>query len=366
MGYLRIYYANISASIAQHINNEYNENEVIKMSITIKDVAKKAGVSPSTVSRTINNHYSISEETKEKVRKVMDELGYAYDKSHIKKHDIGVVFPRSMVDVYENPFYLEIVRGISYICNKERYSLHVITGADVREMKTSMEIADCEGYIFLDAIIDQAVTDYLRERMIPYIMIGKPPIQSITSISVDTDNIQAGYEAVKYLLGKGHQKIGYIGEKKEAQYSTDRRLGYIQALTEAGYEVKEDYMKNLSSSYSYNPDEILDLLKSDQCPSAFVVCDDIYAVIMTRLINEVGKKIPDDISIVSFNNSIFARFSEPPLTSIDVSPNQLGMEAVVQMIKHIETPTMFATRTIVPFTIRKRQSVKNMNKGDSH
>ena len=206
------------------------------MSITIKDIAKKAGVSPSTVSRTINNHYYIREETNEKVRKVMDDLGYVYDKSHIKKHDVGVVFPRSMVDVYENPFYLEIVRGI----------------------------------------------------------------------------------------------------------------------------------KNLSSSYSYNPNEILELLRSDDCPSAFVVCDDIYAVIMVRLITEVGKKVPDDISIVSFNNSIFARFSEPPLTSIDVSPNQLGMEAVVQLIKHIETPTMFATRSIVPFTIRKRQSVKEMNKDDSH
>lgn len=294
------------------------------MSITIKDIAKKAGVSPSTVSRTINNHYSISEETKEKVRKVMDELGYVYDKSHIKKHDVGVVFPRSMVDVYENPFYLEIVRGISYMCNKGRYSLHIITGADTREMKTSMEIADCEGYIFLNTKIESSMTDYLRERMIPYIMIGKPPMNSITSVSVDTDNIQAGYE------------------------------------------VKEDYIKNLSSSYSYNPNEILELLRSDECPSAFVVCDDIYAVIMVRLITEVGKKVPDDISIVSFNNSIFARFSEPPLTSIDVSPNQLGMEAVVQLIKHIETPTMFATRSIVPFTIRKRQSVKEMNKGDSH
>lgn len=213
------------------------------MSITIKDIAKKAGVSPSTVSRTINNHYSISEETKEKVRKVIDELGYVYDKSHIKKHDVGVVFPRSMVDVYENPFYLEIVRGISYMCNKGRYSLHIITGADTREMKTSMEIADCEGYIFLNTKIESSVTDYLRERMIPYIMIGKPPMNSITSVSVDTDNIQAGYEAVKYLLKKGHQKIGYIGEKKDVQYSIDRRLGYIQALSEAGYEIKEDYIK---------------------------------------------------------------------------------------------------------------------------
>lgn len=84
--------------------------------------------------------------------------------------------------------------------------------------------------------------------------------------------------------------------------------------------MKEDYIKNLSSSYSYNPDEILKLLRSDDCPTAFVVCDDIYAVIMVRLITEIGKKVPDDISIISFNNSIFARFSEPPLTSIDVSP----------------------------------------------
>ena len=88
----------------------------------------------------------------------------------------------------------------------------------------------------------------------------------------------------------------------------DRRLGYIQALSEAGYEIKEDYIKNLSSSYSYNPNEILELLRSDDCPSAFVVCDDIYAVIMVRLITEVGKKVPDDISIVSFNNSYLCTF----------------------------------------------------------
>ena len=81
---------------------------------------------------------------------------------------------------------------------------------------------------------------------------------------------------------------------------------------------------------------------------------------MTRLIDEVGKRVPDDISLISFNNSIFARLANPPLTTVDVNPNQLGMEAVVQIVKHIETPTMFATRTIVPFTIRKRQSVKSV------
>lgn len=253
------------------------------MAITIKDIAKKAGVSPSTVSRTINNHYSISEETKAKVRAVMDELGYVYDKSHLQTHTIGVVFPRSMVDVYENPFYLEIVRGISYLCNKEHYTLNLITGADFREIKTSIEIADCEGYIFLYADINEALTHYMVEHEIPYIVIGKPEIQSVTSLSVDTDNVQAGYEAVKYLIGKGHKKIGYIGAEKHAQYSLDRRVGYTQAITEAGYPIRDNYIHTLSSSYTYSPDDILSLLRSENCPTAFVVCDDIYAVIMTRL-----------------------------------------------------------------------------------
>ena len=203
------------------------------MSITIKDIAKKAGVSPSTVSRTINNHYSISEETKEKVRKVMDELGYVYDKSHIKKHDVGVVFPRSMVDVYENPFYLEIVRGISYMCNKGRYSLHIITGADTREMKTSMEIADCEGYIFLNTKIESSVTDYLRERMIPYIMIGKPPMNSITSVSV----VSAPGEDSAY-LSQGENVINSIISEQSTDVdtisgATFSSTGILEAVNDA-------------------------------------------------------------------------------------------------------------------------------------
>ena len=140
----------------------------------------------------------------------------------------------------------------------------------------------------------------------------------------------------------------------------DLLIGYTQAITEAGYPLRDNYIHTLSSSYTYSPDDILSLLRSENCPTAFVVCDDIYAVIMTRLIDEVGKRVPDDISLISFNNSIFARLANPPLTTIDVNPNQLGMEAVVQIVKHIETPTMFATRTIVPFTIRKRQSVKSV------
>ena len=100
------------------------------MAVTIKDVAKLAGVSPSTVSRTCKNHPSISQETKDRVKKAMEELGYEQNnlQQNISMRKIGVVFPKSKTDVYENPFYLEAIKGIGKYCNKKQYTLLVITG----------------------------------------------------------------------------------------------------------------------------------------------------------------------------------------------------------------------------------------------
>ena len=95
------------------------------MAVTIKDVAKLAGVSPSTVSRTCKNHPSISQETKDRVKKAMEELGYEQNnlQQNISMRKIGVVFPKSKTDVYENPFYLEAIKGIGKYCNKDRKSV---------------------------------------------------------------------------------------------------------------------------------------------------------------------------------------------------------------------------------------------------
>lgn len=336
------------------------------MKVTIKDVAKAAGVSPSTVSRVINNHYSISEETKEHVRKVMEELGYQYKEVNKKPKTIGVVFLRRFVDTYENPIFLENIRGISYICNKSGYKVEVITGADYSEINKSMEIAAADGYIFLYANINQRTQKYLFEKQTPFIIIGKPVDEHFYTLSVDTDNVQAGHEAVSYLLKMGHERIGFLGTEQKVQYSIDRQAGYMQALSEAGIPIREDYMLNISSSYSYNPTQILEVIQRDDHPTAFVVCDDIYAVILVRLIEESGFHCPDDISIVSFNNSIFARLTHPELTSFDINLQQLGMEAVSQLINHIENPNMFTTRTIVPYTLVKRKSVKRLMPSKPH
>lgn len=120
------------------------------MAVTIKDVAKLAGVSPSTVSRTCKNHPSISQETKDRVKKAMEELGYEQNnlQQNISMRKIGVVFPKSKTDVYENPFYLEAIKGIGKYCNKKQYTLLVITGETDEELIRSIKASEADGFIF--------------------------------------------------------------------------------------------------------------------------------------------------------------------------------------------------------------------------
>ncbi len=328
------------------------------MAVTIKDVAKRAGVSPSTVSRTINDHYSISEETKQRIRLIMDELGYTTNKSVEKVKSIGVVFPKSQQDAYENPFYLEAVRGIGFICNQRQYNMNIITGANDHELRTSIRNCNADGYIFLYSDLGDKMIDYIYEQNHLFVLIGKPTRMVNETLCVDTDNVQAAHEAVNYLATLGHKKIAYIGTEDKRVFSYDRKMGYLHGMEENELEIRDDYLLTMSSSLSYDPDVILDLIKSDHCPTAFVVCDDIFAITLDRLIKRSGKKVPDDISIISFNNSIFSRLMEPPLTSFDINSRQLGIEAANQLIKHIETPNLYATKIIVPYFLVMRKSCR--------
>lgn len=331
------------------------------MAITIKDIAKAAGVSPSTVSRTLNDHYSISEKTKEKIRKVMDELGYHANIQSTEIKSIGVVFPKSHIDAYENPFYMEAVRGISKICNQQNYTTSIITGSNEKELYKSIQNSNADGYIFLYSNLDDQLINYMYDEKLKFVLIGKASKMINSTLYVDNDNIQAAYEACEYLIQLGHKKIGYIGTGDKRIYSIDRKLGYTQALQNHEIPINESYIKMISSKAYYDSTPLQDMLSRADHPTAFLVCDDTRAIILERAVRDVGLSIPEDVSIISFNNSIFSRLMNPPLTSIDINSKQLGIEAASQLIKHIENPDLYATKIIVPYFLVERKSCKKIN-----
>ena len=335
------------------------------MAVTIKDVAALAGVSPSTVSRTCKNNPSISEETKERVRKAMAELGYEpnFQASNLASQNsrtIGIILPASAKEVYENSFYLEAIQGISHYCNGRQYMTTIVTGQDeaeildaVRSMSRSGKV---DGFIILYSKKEDPVIDYLFNEGLLYILIGKATQYTNQTIYIDNDNLLAGREAAEYLYQLGHRRLAYLGSDSSLMFSADRKAGYQLALASHQLPVRPEYCVEVKNVSENNEEAIRGLLMQKDRPTAILVSDDILAVSLERVCLENHLAIPEDLSIISFNNSLFARLTSPQLTSIDIGAGQLGSEAASQIINHIENPNLLATKIIVPHHLIERDS----------
>lgn len=339
------------------------------MSVTIKDVAALAGVSPSTVSRTCKDHPSISAGTKERVRRAMAKLGYepsspspAAPMQDAK--NIGIILPPSTREVYENPFYLEAIRGISQFCNTHRYASTVITGDSDKETLDAIHASatnnKVDGFILLYSRENDPIAEALYNEGMLYVLIGKAQQYTNQTIYVDNDNILAGQDATEYLYQLGHRRIGYVGSEYSLIFSSDRKAGYQMALLRHQLPLDASLCIEVSNVPTGNAESICALLSRPDRPTGIVVSDDILAVALERCCIQLGLSIPEDISIVSFNNSLFARLTSPQLTSIDVNSFQLGIEAASQLINHIENPNLLATKIIVPHYLCERNSCRTI------
>ena len=335
------------------------------MSVTLKDVAALAGVSPSTASRVCKNNPSISKETKEKVRKAIEQLGYepsfqASGAETLQNKTIGIILPPSIRESFENSFHLEVIRGISQFCNQHHYMNTVITGQDEEEIldvqSDFVKNGQVDGFIVTYSKQDDPIIDYLYNEGLLYVVIGKAYRFANQTVYIDNDNVLAAKEATEYLIGLGHKNIAYLGSDSNLMFSADRKAGYQLALINNGMTVDPANIIELPFVPENHSAAVYSLLDREVRPTAILVSDDIFAVALERVCIEMGLSIPDDLSIISFNNSLFARLTSPMLTSIDINSVQLGIEAASQVINHIENPNLVATKIIVPHKMIERHS----------
>lgn len=338
------------------------------MAVTIKDVAALAGVSTSTVSRVCNGNTSTTRETRERVLKAIEELGYEYtspgESAAQPGINIAVVLPPADRNAYENVFYLKAIRGISQVCNQRGVTTTIVAGVDFEEILQAVQSLHrnkrVDGYILLYAKRNDVVVDYLCSQGLIYVVVGKVEELSNQTICIDNDNLIAGKDAADYLYRLGHRCIGCISEKNDYYYSADRRSGYQLSLLQHGLKLDPGYSVQLQSIHPDDMGELHRLLQREDRPTAFVVCDDILALALERACAQNGLTIPEDVSLIAFNNSLYAKLSVPQLTSVDINAYQLGYEAAVQAINHIETPDLAAVKTVVPHRILERDSCRKI------
>ena len=343
------------------------------MAVTIKDVAKLAGVSPSTVSRVCNNNPAISKETRERVQQAMAQLGYELPtvqdtQTTQSVRGIGIVLPPSDGDAYENTFYLKAIRGISQICNRRQVASTVVTGKDPEEILSAIRTlhrgGSVDGFIMLYSRKDDIVVDYLCEHGLLYVIVGKANELAGQTICIDNDNLLAGREATDYLYDLGHRRIGYLGSENDFLFASDRRSGYQLSLLIHHLPVRQDYCVEMGSVHNGGLDTLRALLSREDRPTAFVVSDDMLALALERTCVQMGLEIPGDISIIAFNNSLYAQLTSPQLTAVDINSYQLGQEAANHIINHVENPNLLTTRIIVPHRIVERSSCRRWSNTD--
>lgn len=335
------------------------------MSVTIKDVALRANVAPSTVSRVISDSPHISEKTKKKVRKVMDEMGYHlnYNARNLaikSTKTIGIVMKNSNEESMYDTFFPEVISGISLLCSKYDFSMSLTTGETEEEIFNDtvkmVRGKRVDGMIVLYSKEDDKVVPYLMEAGIPFVVIGKPLIDTNEIMYVDNDNVQAAKDATQYLIDHGHEKVAFISADAEFEVARARLNGFKQAMTENDIMIADEYLKNIQSDLENSSLIIDELMALKSPPTALVLTNDINALLFLSILAKKNIRVPEDVSMISFNNSRIAKITNPPLTSVDIQIFQLGYEAANSVIELIKDSKMTKRGIIIPTIIKERDS----------
>ncbi|EQK47056.1 bacterial regulatory s, lacI family protein [[Clostridium] bifermentans ATCC 19299] len=331
--------------------------------VTIKEVAKEAGVATSTVSRVLSNNPKISEETKAKVNEAIERLNYkpnaiARSLANNKTKILGVVLPSEADDLLTNPFFINAMKGMSiYAQNKNYYITYVFAKDGKNEFESIKEITNTnliEGIILLRVNENDESIKFLNTIGFPFVAIGRPE-KTEDVLWVDNDNFQAMYNVVNRLIQKGHKKIGFIGAIKTLNMSKDRLKGYKMALEVNGLNYDEElviHKQFFKENTGYAGAE--ELLSKHEV-TAIVTTDDLLAFGVSQLLNE---KRLEKISLVGFNNIQLSKYQTPPLASVDINAYELGYYAAKLLIEKLENEDILNTHYIVNTEFIERESFK--------
>jgi LacI family transcriptional regulator len=325
---------------------------VAQRRVTIGDVAAQAGVSVATVSKVINGRWGVAEDTSARVRNVIEQLGYqsslvAQSLRSRSTNVIGVL----VVDI--EPFSAELLKGVARAIQGTGYELVVFSGcgraADQvgweRRYLSRVSGTLCDGAI----LVTPSSVDVTYGA--PVVAVDHN-VGSSSLPSVDSDNLSGAISATEYLIELGHRRIGFLAGRPDLESAQLRERGYRAALQKAGIEIDPALIR----VGGYQPDSAEEaarqMLEPDDRPSAIFAANDVSALATISVARTLGLAVPEDLSVIGFDNVPESALSEPPLTTIEQPIQQMGFDAAQILIRLIAeqpvpTHTMLPTRLVV-------------------
>jgi DNA-binding LacI/PurR family transcriptional regulator len=333
---------------------------------TIKDVAQRAGVSKATVSYVLNNNpdQAISDGVKKRVWDAAYALNYhpaaaAVGLARRRSRNIGVVLYKDDSAI-TNQFYSFVIEGIVDETMDQDYNLlfsHVgSTYTGLRNLPKIIREANVAGVLFVSRIYPKMLRD-IQETGIPVVVIDPyPSVRDVTSIQID--NYEGGKLAAEHLIGLGHEHVAFFGKVGDRPSIVQRVEGFVRAVTRHGlpFSRKEDIISCASPTFQEAYARGNELLRRKRKLTGIFCGTDLMAAGLLRAANEQGRLVPNDLSVVGFDNIIMANYTSPPLTTLDVPKQDMGRRGAARLLELVERRARKATKEVVPVALHIRGS----------
>lgn len=334
---------------------------------TIRDVAKLAKVSTATVSRVINNDlkYKMTEETKQRVLDAITTLQYQAQSrvtkqkilsNNVVKNKIGCILSVTKKK-YNDPYFMAILSGVENQLHSKGYEISFV--------KTAPEFDDkyCLVSTFQEPISGLILMDPLEDEIYRYIRKNVPHVVGIDTSRTDIDNV--GYDhhliatmATQHLISKGHTKIGFIGGniKTNELKDSQRFQGFYLAMHAAGLELQDEWIIDCGWDEDICVSKIDALCKSNHYPTAFFAASDLMAMAAMNSFYSNNISVPNDVAVIGMSDIEMSKYTNPPLTTIHVPMEEIGMVAADMLISRIQGYSLLPQKIILPTSMVMRNS----------
>ncbi len=326
----------------------------------LKALAKLAGVSPATVSRVINDRPGVRPELRQAVEQAIREHGLNLDvaaralKSR-KTQRLAIITPRAGNLVFANPFFTEILRGITSVTEQRGYTLAVTTAATSQTLYEVNRNRSCDGVLFIGFRKSVPEPRSLKGATVPVVTIPRPgPQYKLPYVTMEDE--AGAYEATSHLIQRGHRRIALLNGPRTSIYSINRLSGYRKALAEAGLAFDPSLVTDGDFDHDGAYRATLQLLDMDKPPTAIFATSDFMATGATCGVQSRGLSIPRDIALVGFGNTAICTHITPMLTSVDEQLQELGVQAATLLVRLAEGETVETTQIALPTKLVVRES----------
>ncbi|MBP1048083.1 LacI family DNA-binding transcriptional regulator [Enterococcus sp. BWM-S5] len=332
--------------------------------VTIKDIAKVAGVSHTTVSRALNDNPLIKLDTRKKIQQIAEELNYVPNfnaKSLVnqKNYMIGLFFS-SIDQGTSSSFLVDVITGIHSILD-ESYSLSVEGIDEIRALER-VNFQRYDGIVIMSqSDNDGAFIDYVKQQKIPFVVLNRP-LEDKEIINVLADDAEGVTEAIDYAIQLGHKKIAYIGGKDDFRSSNERKQGLINSMEKNQVPINPDFFFRGDYSIESGFAEMKHILALSTLPTLVFCANDDMAIGAMRAAAEKGFQIPTDISLIGFDDSKLVAYLNPPLTTVHKPIKKISQTGTELLLKMIDGEKIEPQQYRVKTSLQIRESVSAISK----